>query len=239
MFIFQKLANLTPFDTTQKKKKQKQLTMGNKPPNLDKQIFDLRFTSKQMEKRYQKYEKESKKKKKKIKEYLAKGNKEMAQEYARQSISAHQSGLTFLRLSSKLDAVRSRMESAKSSQQMVPMMSKTVQSMDIALKQMNVEKITKTMDKFEEQFGELDVRTGYMNEAMGAATATMTPEDDIDELMQQVADEHGLALVRDMDQAGLIPSEAPVGEQQNESVTEEAAEAKMEARLADLRATLA
>ena len=162
----------------------------------------------------------------------------MAQEYARQSISAHQSGMTFLKLSSKLDAVRSRMESAKSSQQMMPMMSKTVQSMDIALKQMNVEKITKTMDKFEEQFGELDVRTGYINSAMGSATATLTPEDDIDALMQQVADEHGLNLVREIDSAGQVPSEAPA--QQQPAVTEgQDAEVEMEARLAKLRAELA
>ena len=72
------------------------------------------------------------KKKKKVKEYLAKGNAEMAREYAKQAITQHQSGMTFLTLSSKLDAVRSRMESAKSSQAMVPMMSKTVKSMDVS-----------------------------------------------------------------------------------------------------------
>jgi len=203
---------------------------------MDDQIFNLRFQSKQFERRYEKYEKESKKKKKKIKEYLQKGNKEMAQEYAKQSIQAHQSGLTFLKLSSKLDAVRSRMESAKSSKEMMPMMSKTVKSMDVALKQMNVEKITATMDKFEEQFGNLDVRTGYMENAMGAATASMTPEDDIDSLMQEVADEHGLSLAREIDSAGPVPSSAPAvsaGEVKDD------AEDQMEARLAALRAELA
>ena len=122
--------------------------MGNKV-SLDEQIFNLRFQSKQLERRYEKYEKESRKKKKKVKEYLEKGNKEMAREYAQQAITQHQSGMTFLKLASKLDAVRSRMESAKASKQMVPMMSKTVASMDVALQQMDVVKITSTMDKFE------------------------------------------------------------------------------------------
>jgi|TARA_B110000091_G_C13658596_1_gene408569 charged multivesicular body protein 1 len=212
--------------------------MGNKV-SLDDQIFNLKFQSKQMEKRYEKYEKDSKKKKKKIKKYLQEGNKEMAAEYARQSIAAHQSGMTFLKLSSKLDAVRSRMESAKSSQQMVPMMAKTVQSMDVALQQMNVEKITATMDKFEAQFGELDVRTGYMDQAMGAVTASLTPEEDIDNLMQQVADEHDLQLVNQLDNAGPVPSQVPGLEQQQPAVTEEVAEAEMEAALAQLRAELA
>ena len=156
--------------------------MGNKV-SIDEQIFNLRFQSKQLERRYEKYEKQSRKKKKKVKEYLQKGNREMAREYAQQAITQHQSGMTFLKLASKLDAVRSRMESAKASKQMVPMMAKTVASMDTALQQMDVVKITSTMDKFEEQFGELDVRTGYMNQAMGSATAAMTPEDEIDSLM--------------------------------------------------------
>jgi charged multivesicular body protein 1 len=213
--------------------------MGNKV-SLDDQIFNLRFQSKQLEKRYEKYEKESKKKKKKIKEYLQKGNKEMAGEYARQSIQAHQSGMTFLKLSSKLDAVRSRMEAAKQSKQMVPMMSKTVQSMDTALKQMDVEKITATMDKFEQQFGELDVRTGYMDQAMGAATASLTPEEDVDNLMQEVADAHGLELVRDIDVAGVVPTETPGVQQQQPTVAQDAdADAQMEAELAALRAELA
>ena len=43
--------------------------MGNKV-SLDEQIFNLRFQSKQLERRYEKYEKESRKKKKKVKEYL-------------------------------------------------------------------------------------------------------------------------------------------------------------------------
>jgi len=213
--------------------------MGNKV-SIDDSIFNLRFQSKQMERRYEKYEKESRKKKKKIKEYLQKGNKEMAQEYAKQAIQAHQSGMTFLKLSSKLDAVRSRMESAKSSKELLPMMAKTVKSMDVALKQMNVEKITSTMDKFEEQFGELDVRTGYMNNAMGAATASLTPEDDVDTLMQEVADEHGLNLLREIDDAGVIPDNTPGVQESTPAVTEDDnAEANMEARLAQLRQELA
>ena len=212
--------------------------MGNKV-SLDEQIFNLRFQAKQLERRYEKYEKESRKKKKKIKEYLAKGNKEMAREYAQQAIAQHNSGMTFLKLASKLDAVRSRMESAKASKQMVPMMAQTVASMDVALQQMDVVKITSTMDKFEEQFGELDVRSGYMNQAMGSATAAMTPEDDIDSLMQQVADEHGLTLAQEIDAAGLVPTTITSGTQREGIQSEAQAEAALEEDLAKLRAELA
>jgi charged multivesicular body protein 1 len=50
------------------------------------------------------------------------------------------------------------------------------------------------MDKFEQQFEDLDVQTEYMENTMGQTTAMTTPQDQVEELMQQVADENGLEL---------------------------------------------
>lgn len=50
------------------------------------------------------------------------------------------------------------------------------------------------MDKFEEQFSDMDVRAGYMENAMGNATSTATPEHEVDALLQQVGDEHDLEV---------------------------------------------
>lgn len=48
------------------------------------------------------------------------------------------------------------------------------------------------MDKFESQFEDIDVQTSYMENAMGQTTATSTPQGQVDDLIQQVADENGL-----------------------------------------------
>lgn len=48
------------------------------------------------------------------------------------------------------------------------------------------------MDKFESQFSDLDVQTSYMEGAMSSTTATTTPQDQVDLLINQVADEAGL-----------------------------------------------
>ena len=101
------------------------------------------------------------------------------------------------------------------------------------MQQMNVEKVTSTMDKFEELFGELDVRGAYMQNAMAGATATLTPEDDVDNLINQVADQHGLEIANDLADAGAVPQGAPTVEVQ------ESQEEQMEQRLAKLRAELA
>jgi charged multivesicular body protein 1 len=63
--------------------------------------------------------------------------------------------------------------------------------MDKAMESMNLERISMVMDKFESQFADLDVQTSYMEDTMQSTTAVNTPQDQIDELMKQAAEEVG------------------------------------------------
>jgi charged multivesicular body protein 1 len=63
--------------------------------------------------------------------------------------------------------------------------------MDAAMQSMNLEKISNLMDKFESQFEDLDVQSSYMENTMSQTTTTAVPQSDVDNLMQQVADEAG------------------------------------------------
>jgi charged multivesicular body protein 1 len=54
------------------------------------------------------------------------------------------------------------------------------------------------MDRFETQFEDLDVATGYYENATSSATAVGTPQEDVDKLMNQVADEAGVELSQEM-----------------------------------------
>lgn len=47
------------------------------------------------------------------------------------------------------------------------------------------------MDKFEQQFENLDVQSSYMETAMSDTTTLTVPQGQVDNLMQQVADEAG------------------------------------------------
>ena len=60
------------------------------------------------------------------------------------------------------------------------------------------------MDRFETQFEDLDVATGYYENATSSATAVATPQEDVDKLMGQVADEAGVELSQEM--AGATPA---------------------------------
>jgi charged multivesicular body protein 1 len=71
-------------------------------------------------------------------------------------------------------------------------MTSVVRGMDKAMESMNLERISMVMDKFESQFADLDVQTSYMEDTMQSTTAVNTPQDQIDELMKQAAEEVGL-----------------------------------------------
>jgi charged multivesicular body protein 1 len=62
------------------------------------------------------------------------------------------------------------------------------------------------MDKFEEQFQELDVRTGVLEGAMSSATASSMPEDQVDRLLQEV---HGATCCIPCPTALKLPPLAP------------------------------
>ncbi len=59
------------------------------------------------------------------------------------------------------------------------------------------------MDQFEKQFEDLDVQATYVEGAMNQSTTLSTPQDQVDMLISQVADEYDLKLVGEL---GSIPA---------------------------------
>jgi charged multivesicular body protein 1 len=67
------------------------------------------------------------------------------------------------------------------------------------------------MDKFESQFSDLDVQTSYMEDAMGSTTAISTPQDQIDQLLRQTAEEANIELEHDLSSKDInaVPDLSP------------------------------
>lgn len=80
------------------------------------------------------------------------------------------------------------------------------------------------MDKFETQFSDLDVQTSYMEDAMSSTTAVSTPQDQIDQLMRQTAEEANIELQHDLaakDLSGVVADLTKgetIGEEDNKLV---------------------
>eukprot|EP00349_Pseudokeronopsis_sp_Brazil_P008792 CAMPEP_0202972044 /NCGR_PEP_ID=MMETSP1396-20130829/32886_1 /ASSEMBLY_ACC=CAM_ASM_000872 /TAXON_ID= /ORGANISM="Pseudokeronopsis sp., Strain Brazil" /LENGTH=173 /DNA_ID=CAMNT_0049702045 /DNA_START=149 /DNA_END=670 /DNA_ORIENTATION=- len=151
--------------------------------------------------------------KEKLKKAIEQGNMEGAKIYAQNVIREKNQQLNFLRLSSRIDAVASRLETAIRMQQVNQAMKDTVAGMSNAMKSMEVTQIAKTMEDFEKQFEDMDVRSGYMESTMDSATSMSTPPEQVDQLIQMVADEAGLKIKDSLD-SSLVPTAMPQAQQQ-------------------------
>jgi len=175
---------------------------------MEDTLFQLKFCAKQLERLSKKAEKEQKKEEAMIKKALTKGDVERARIYAENAVRKKNESLNYLRMSSKVDATSSRVQTAVTMKGVAKNMGSVVKSLDKAINSMELQKISEVMDKFEQTFEDLDVTTSVMENAMGSSTTTSTPASQVDELIKQVADEAGLEVASQM---ASVPS-ANIGE---------------------------
>lgn len=84
------------------------------------------------------------------------------------------------------------------------------------------QQISAVMDKFESQFEDLDVQTGYLEGTLSSDNAIAAPSDQVDLLMSQVADEAGLEIQHELQGQKSGQKEVPnLEDQQRVTATEE------------------
>ncbi|XP_023013944.1 charged multivesicular body protein 1 [Leptinotarsa decemlineata] len=195
--------------------------MGNEMSStaMEKHLFNLKFAAKELERNSKRCEKEEKQEKAKTKQAIQKGNMEVARIHAENAIRQKNQSVNYLRMSARVDAVASKVQSAVTTRKVTNSMAGVVKTMDAAMKSMNLEKISSVMDKFEQQFEDLGVQTDVLENTMGQTTTTLVPQNDVDSLMQQVADEAGLDLNMELPegpQGSVIGSASQVSQEQDE-----------------------
>lgn len=131
---------------------------------------------------------------------IQKGNTEVARIHAENAIRQKNQAINFLRMSARVDAVAARVQTAVTMGKVTKSMAGVVKSMDATLRSMNLEKISALMDKFEHQFETLDVQTQQMEDTMSSTTTLTTPQNQVDMLLQEMADEAGLDLNMELPQ---------------------------------------
>lgn len=193
-------------------------------------MFQLRFCAKQLERLSKKAEKDQGLQTTKVKKALQQGNIEGAKIYAENAIRKKNESLGYLRMASKVDAVSSKVQTAVTMKGVTKSMGSVVKALDKALNSMDLQKISAVMEKFESQFEDLDVRTSVMEDAMGTATTLSTPQDQVDLLIQKVAEENGLEIMDQLVDAN--PATSKLGASTERNVGEEE---QLQRRLAALR----
>jgi charged multivesicular body protein 1 len=186
---------------------------------MEKHLFNLKFAVKDLERSSKKCEKEEKVEITKTKKAIQKGNTEVARIHAENAIRQKNQAINYLRMSARVDAVASRVQTALTTRKVTTSMAGVVKAMDAAMKGMNLDKISTLMDKFESQFEDLDVQSSYMENTMSQTTTTSVPQNDVESLMQRVADEAGLELNMELPsgpQSSTIGASTQVSQEQDE-----------------------
>eukprot|EP01138_Halocafeteria_seosinensis_P000145 gb/GECG01000150.1/.p1 GENE.gb/GECG01000150.1/~~gb/GECG01000150.1/.p1 ORF type:complete len:234 (+),score=50.83 gb/GECG01000150.1/:1-702(+) len=180
--------------------------MSAKAANQMQEVsFNLRMTSKQLQRQSKKCEKNEKANRKKVAEAIKKGNMEGAKIYAANAIREKNQALNYLRLGSRMDAVVSRIDAAIRMNMLTRGMQGVVSGMDKTLQSMDMNKISKLMEKFESQFEDLDVKSGYMDDTLESSTSLSTPQNEVNSLMKEVAEVNGLEVADQMGELS-VPS---------------------------------
>jgi charged multivesicular body protein 1 len=115
-------------------------------------------------------------------------------------------------MAARIDAVASRVQTAMMMKDVTKQLGGVVQGLDKVMASMDLEKIDKVMSKFEAQFENLDVHTSVMDSAMSSATTLSTPQDQVEGLMKEVAEESGLDIVDKLKDAKIGSGEQTVTE---------------------------
>jgi charged multivesicular body protein 1 len=190
---------------------------GGSKTNLDDELFNLKFASKQLQKESKKAEKEMMKEKEKVKKAMQSGRNDIAQIHASNAIMQKNQSLSFLKMSSRIDAVSGKLSGAIKMQKVTGSMAQITKTMGKVLQTMKLDKIQETMDKFEKAFEDTDVMSATVTGAMDSSTSMATPQSEIEDLMKEVADENQL----EYGEAMARPQQASVAQPQAAAANED------------------
>eukprot|EP01129_Flabellula_baltica_P011476 TRINITY_DN5036_c0_g1_i2.p1 TRINITY_DN5036_c0_g1~~TRINITY_DN5036_c0_g1_i2.p1 ORF type:complete len:194 (+),score=49.66 TRINITY_DN5036_c0_g1_i2:146-727(+) len=157
-------------------------------------IFQLKFTSKRLAKLSKKAESESIKKKKQVAAYIKKGDLEIARIHADDAIRKKNESVNLLNLSAKVDGMRSRLEAVSAQKQVAKQLARVTKSMESSLGSMDIMNIAMTLDQFEQKMEDIGVMEAGVSDVLERNSEVMTDQNEVNELIMQVADEYNLAL---------------------------------------------
>lgn len=158
-------------------------------------LFQLKFTNKQLERLSRKAEKEQHVQQNRVKKAIQQKNIEVAKVYAENAIRKKNESLNYLRMAARIDAVSSKVQTALTMKQVTKNLEGVTKSLEKAMSSLDLPKVEQIMEKFEKQFEDLDVRTSTLESSMSSATTLTTPQDQVEALIQQVAEENGLEMI--------------------------------------------
>ncbi len=183
--------------------------MDPEPPKEEKKltddemfdkIFEFKMMAKQFAKESKKAENEHKKFILKTKSLIEKGNYEQARVAAADAIRKKNEINRYQVLSSKVEGVAQRLQGAMHSKQLTSQMAQLTNLMGNQANNItDIVQISETLDKFEKMFDDMDVHSNMINEVMNNVNAGTINDDEVNLLVNQVAEANGMKVLDSLD----------------------------------------
>ena len=162
-------------------------------------MFEFKMMGKSMAKEAKKAENQNKALIKKVKDCIAKGDYEQAKVAASDAIRSKNQVRRYRVLSSKIDTIAQRLQSAYQNQQLTQNMENLTKQLMSAGSMMDLVKMTETMANFEKLFDDLDVNSAMMDQVFDNVNAGTVNENEVNQLISQVAQQNGMKLSEDFE----------------------------------------
>ncbi|MES1923007.1 Charged multivesicular body protein 1b [Bonamia ostreae] len=170
---------------------------------IEENLFNLKFAAKQYEREARRFEKRARAERIKIKTYIERGDIDSATVHSENAIKFKNQSVRYLALSSRVESAYNTVNSAVNMQMVTKSMKGIVRALESSADLNDMDKMTDTMDKFEKECENANIRTDYMEQAMTAVSSRTMRKEQAQELMQRVADEHGLEFSAEMEGVGV------------------------------------
>ena len=183
-----------------KKNKRKEKKLSN--DEMFDKIFEFKMMAKQFAKESKKAENEYKKNLTKTKNLMEKGKYDQARVTAADAIRKKNEINRYQVLSSKIDTIAQRLQNAMQTNQLTEKMSQLTNLMAGSGDKLNdIVQLADTMENFEKMFDDLDVNNAMMNEVMNNVNAGTIDDNEVNLLVNQVAEANGMKIMDSLNNA--------------------------------------
>lgn len=172
--------------------------MGNESSNMEQSLVRLQMASETMKRKSQQAKKQQRLEDKQAAAAMAAEEHEIAVIHAENAIRCKNLTVTYLRLSARLGAIANKVDTAIEMHQVTNTMCSIVGGLEEALQTMNIQRVSAIMDRFNEQFAELDEQARVMDTAMQSTTSSTAPSSEIEAYMQQLAEANGIQVAQSL-----------------------------------------
>ena len=162
-------------------------------------IYEFKMMSKQFGKESKRAEANHKKLLNKVKDCIAKGNYEQAKVAASDAIRSKNEAKRYNVLSSKIETISQRLQSAYNTQRLTENMKSLTDKMVHAAGIMDMVQINETMANFDKMFDDVDVNSNMMDQVMDNVNAGTVNDVEVNNLINQVAEANGMKVADDLD----------------------------------------